>query len=245
MSDDLRIAAFGDVHFTADAAGSLRPQFADLPERADLLLIAGDITRVGEPEEARFFGEELADIGVPVVAVLGNHDYHRDMEGEIAGALEAAGVTVLEGSTVTLDINGWRVGVAGIKGFGGGFGPLWYASGEPETRAFIGLGEAAARRLGEILAELEADVRIALLHYSPIEATVATDPPQLYPFLGSSLLGEAIDRAGADLVLHGHVHLGVHEGTTPGGVPVRNVSRELLGRPYALLTLAPGRGPLD
>jgi Icc-related predicted phosphoesterase len=241
----IRIAAVGDLHFDHDAIGSLRPLLERLYEEADVLLIAGDLTHDGEPEQARALARELEGLPVPVVGVLGNHDYSLDGEREIASIVTEAGITILEGSSVTLDIDGQRVGVAGTKGFGGGWPPCWEAAGEPETRAFIGRTEQLALGLERALSALDASARIALLHYSPIEATIANDPPQLWPWLGSYLLGEAVDRAGADLALHGHVHQGIHKGNTPGGVPVRNVSRTLLGRPYALLRIDPEQGLLD
>jgi Icc-related predicted phosphoesterase len=246
----IRIAAVGDLHFERGSAGSLREHLEHLVDVADILLIAGDLTHDGEPDQARALADELKHSPVPVVAVLGNHDYGIDRQGEIARIVTDAGVHVLEGTSVTLDLNGHRVGVAGTKGFGGGWPPCWHAAGEPETRAFIGLTERLAQGLEKALAELEVDARIALLHYSPIETTISNDPPQLWPWLGSYLLGEAVDNAGADLALHGHVHLGHHKGDTPGGVPVRNVSGELLARerpgvPFAVLRLDPEKGVLD
>ncbi|MGH2749488.1 MAG: metallophosphoesterase family protein [Actinomycetota bacterium] len=241
----IRVAAVGDLHFETGSAGLLRPQLVALDEVADLLLIAGDLTHDGRPEQARALARELEDLPVPVVAVLGNHDYSLDQEDEIARIVSAAGVTILEGSGVTVDVNGHRIGVAGSKGFGGGWPPCWHAAGEPETRAFIGRTQQLALGLEWALAALDGDLRIALLHYSPVETTIANDPPQLWPWLGSHLLAEAIDRPGADLALHGHVHLGIHKGVTPGGVPVRNVSRNLLGRPFVVLHLAPQQGLID
>ncbi|MGH2698789.1 MAG: metallophosphoesterase family protein [Actinomycetota bacterium] len=241
----IRIAAVGDIHFERDAGGPLRPLFERLDEEADLLLIAGDLTHHGDPEQARALASELKDLPVPIVAVLGNHDYSLDREGEIAHIVSDAGVTVLEGDAMTIEVEGRRVGVAGTTGFGGGWPPCWQASGEPETRAFIGRTQRLARGLEQALSALDGATRIALLHYSPVETTIANDPPQLWPWLGSYLLGEALDNAGADLALHGHVHLGIHKGDTPGGVPVRNVSRPLLGRPFAILRLDPEQGLLD
>jgi Icc-related predicted phosphoesterase len=241
----IRIAAVGDLHFERGSAPPLREHLAKLEAMADILLVAGDLTHDGEPDQARALADELWHASVPMVAVLGNHDYGLDRQDEIARIVGDAGVHVLEGSSVTLDINGHRLGVAGTKGFGGGWPPCWHAAGEPETRAFIGLTERLARGLEKALTGLEADARVALLHYSPIETTISNDPPQLWPWLGSHLLGDAIDNAGADLALHGHVHLGFHKGDTPGGVPVRNVSKELLGRPFTVLRLDPERGLLD
>jgi Icc-related predicted phosphoesterase len=241
----IRIAAVGDLHFDRESIGSLRPLLERLEEEADIFLIAGDLTHDGDPEQARALARELDGLPVPVVGVLGNHDYSLDREQEIASIVTDVGVTILEGSSVTIDVDGVPVGVAGTKGFGGGWPPCWEAAGEPETRAFIGRTEQLAQGLERALSGLDASARIALLHYSPIEATIANDPPQLWPWLGSYLLGEALDNAGADLALHGHVHEGIYKGQTPGGVPVRNVSRTLLGRPYALLRIDPEQGLLD
>jgi Icc-related predicted phosphoesterase len=246
----IRIAAVGDLHFERGLVGSLRDPLERLEDAVDILLIAGDLTHDGEPDQARSLAGELEHAPVPVAAVLGNHDYGIDRQDEITRIITDAGVHVLEGTSVTFEVDGHRVGVAGTKGFGGGWPPCWHAAGEPETRAFIGLTERLALGLEKALAELDADARIALLHYSPIETTISNDPPQLWPWLGSYLLGDAVDNAGADLALHGHVHLGHYMGDTPGGVPVRNVSSELLareqpGHPFAILRLDPERGLLD
>ncbi len=241
----IRVAAVGDLHFGLDSGGSLRPQLESLPEVADALLIAGDLTHDGDPDQAHVVAAEVADLGVPVVAVLGNHDYGLDQEKDIARIVADAGVTVLEGRGVTLEVDGDRLGIAGTKGFVGGWPPYWHAAGEPEVRALLGRTKQLADGLERSLAALDADVRIALLHYSPVEATIANDPPQLWPWLGSYMLADAIDRSGADLALHGHVHLGIHRGETPGGVPVRNVSQHLLGQPFTLLRLEPERGLIE
>ena len=238
----IRIAAVGDVHVGEESAGRLRSQLADLPERADLLLVAGDLTNRGLPEEAAVLAEELRDLGVPGLAVLGNHDYESGCEAKVAAALEEVGVRVLEGDAVVLDVGGTSVGVAGVKGFGGGFaGACGSDFGEPEMKAFIRHTADAAHRLERALESVaHADVRVALLHYAPVEATLRGERLEIYPFLGSYLLAEAVDRAGADLVLHGHAHGGSERGETPGGVPVRNVAQAVLRRPYALLCLDGG-----
>lgn len=231
----IRIAAMADVHIGADAVGTLRPHLTHLHERADLLLIAGDLTRVGDPVEAMMVLEELREVRVPIVAVLGNHDYHSDRADRIVAVLEDAGVHILEGNGITLDINSARVGIAGVKGFGGGFlGASASDFGEPEIRAFVGHTKERAARLETALRGLECDRRIALLHYAPVPDTLRGERLELYPFLGSYLLAEAIDRAGADLVLHGHAHAGSEQGVTAGGVPVRNVAQPVLRRAYAL-----------
>jgi len=170
--------------------------------------------------------------------VLGNHDFHSDCEKEISRVLEAAGVHVLDGDAVTLDLAGTRLGVAGAKGFGVGF-PGAEASdfGEPEMKAFVHHAHDAADRLHEALSSLDTPTTVAVTHYAPVEATLLGERLEIWPFLGSHFLAEAIDDAGADLVVHGHAHGGSEEGATPGGVPVRNVAMPLIKRPYAVYTL--------
>jgi Icc-related predicted phosphoesterase len=239
----IRVAATGDVHFGLDSAGTLRPQLEHLPERADLLVLAGDLTRHGDPAEAAVLAEELSGLPVPMVAVLGNHDYHSDREVEVAEVMLAAGITVLEGTATTVEAGGARIGVAGTKGFGGGFaGACGSEFGEPEMKAFVAHTRGLAERLTRGLDDLdgECDVRLALLHYSPVEATLEGEPPPIYPFLGSYLLGEAVDVGGADLVLHGHAHRGAEHGVTPGGVHVRNVAQPVLRHAYHVYCLGNG-----
>jgi Icc-related predicted phosphoesterase len=231
----IRLAACGDLHFGLESAGTLRPHLEDLPERADVLLLAGDLTRHGEPEEASVLADELRDLAIPVVAVLGNHDYHADREKEIRAVMEDAGVRVLEAEATVIDTPGGRVGVAGTKGFGGGFiGANATDFGEPEMKEFVRHTKRLAAGLEQALESLEADWRVALLHYSPIKETLVGEPPEIYAFLGSYLLGEAADRTGADLILHGHAHRGVEKGITPGGVHVRNVAQTVIQQAYRL-----------
>ena len=231
----IRVAAVGDVHFGEDSEGTLRPQLEELREDADVLLVAGDLTRHGAATEAEVLAHELHDLPVPVVAVLGNHDYHCDEQDRIRGVIEACGIVVLEGESVSIPVNGTRLGVAGIKGFGGGFaGACGTEFGERLMKDFVRHTKDLAGRLHAALRALEDEQRIALLHYSPVEDTVSGERLEIYPFLGSYLFAEAVDEAGADLVIHGHAHAGSEKGVTPGGVPVRNVSQPLIQRAYNL-----------
>jgi Icc-related predicted phosphoesterase len=243
----IRIAAAGDLHFGTDSAGTLAPSLERLAEQADLFLLAGDLTKWGDPQEAEVLAQEVAGVTVPKVAVLGNHDYHLGKDDAVAEAIEKAGVRVLEGESEVFEVDGTRVGVAGVKGFGGGFaGASATEFGEPEMKAFVAHTRMIAGRLEQALASLEgAYLRIALLHYSPIEATLMGERPEIYPFLGSYLLAESIDRVGADLVLHGHAHLGREAGTTPGGIPVRNVSQHVIKRAYNVYCFSPDRAHLE
>ena len=234
-----RIAAVADIHFGRDSRGTLAPFWSRIHEQADLFLLAGDLTRVGAPEEAQVLAEELAVVKVPVVAVLGNHDYHSNAQDRVVDVLRDARVHVLEGTSASFDVGGRTIAVAGSKGFGGGFaGACATAFGEPEMKAFIGYTEGIAHRLEDALKKIAtADYRIALLHYAPIDSTVEGEKRQIYPFLGSYLLAEAVDRAGADIVFHGHAHLGREKGVTPGGIPVRNVAQPVLRHAYNVYCL--------
>ncbi len=237
----MRIAAVGDVHVGSHGT-DLAELWADLDAHADLLLLAGDLTRCGTPEEAAVVAGAVAGVGVPVVAVLGNHDVHSGQGPAVVRALEAVGVTVLEGSGCTLEVAGTRVGVAGVKGFGGGFpGASCADFGEPEMKAFVHAARTSATALGTALAELDAEVVVALMHYAPCRGTLVGEPEGIQAFLGCYQLGEAVDVAGADLAVHGHAHAGSRRGATEGGVPAFNVARPVIGAPYAILTVDPAR----
>jgi Icc-related predicted phosphoesterase len=235
----IRVAAVGDVHFGADSAGLLRPHLERLAEQADVLLLAGDLTTCGDAAEAAVLARELDGIEIPVLAVLGNHDYEVGKPKSVRAAVESVGVRVLEGDGVTLQVNGATLGIAGVKGFGGGFaGASGTEFGEPEMKAFIRHTKDLAERLERSLAALAADTKVALLHYAPVKGTLLGERLEVYPFLGSYLLGEAVDRAGADLVVHGHAHRGKEKAVTPGGIHVRNVAMPVLKRAFGLYHLA-------
>jgi Icc-related predicted phosphoesterase len=234
----IRVAAVGDVHLGPDVRRTIRPHLEQIGDCADVLLLAGDLTQHGTAEEAEVVVTEFRDLAVPVVAVLGNHDYQCDSSEEITAMLQDAGITVLEGSGVVLSLPGGRLGVAGTKGFGGGFpGRCGSEFGEPEMKAFVRHSRRLADGLGEALRGLDADFRVSLTHYSPVADTLAGEPLEIYPFLGSYFLAEAADGAAADLAVHGHAHAGQERGITCGGVPVRNVALPVIRRAYALYTL--------
>jgi Icc-related predicted phosphoesterase len=236
----IRIAAVGDVHMDADVLGRYRPALDELGRCADVLLLAGDLTRHGNEAEARCVAEEFGDLDVPVVAVLGNHDYHSDQAPQVTKILTGAGITVLEGDSTVIECGGVRLGVAGAKGFGGGFaGKCASNFGEPEMKAFVGTTTEVSERLATALQELDCDVRVALTHYAPVPDTLAGEPLEIYPFLGSYLLGQAIDSAPTALAVHGHAHAGTERGTTPGGVRVRNVAHPVIKQAYSVYELTP------
>ena len=231
----IRVAAVGDVHVGPDMAGVLREQLRTVASRADVLLVAGDLTKAGLPEEAEVFADEVRGLGVPVVAVLGNHDHHSDRHGDVARIVREAEVTVLEGDHALLETPGGTVGVAGVKGFGGGFlGASGSAFGEREMKAFVDHTKERSDALRASLEQLDADVTVALMHYSPVRETLSGEPPEIFPFLGSYLLAEAVDAGGADLAIHGHAHRGREHGVTPGGVHVRNVAQPVIRQGYAV-----------
>lgn len=240
----IRIAAVGDIHMSPDNEGSLRPAFETLPDCADVLLLAGDLTRHGTAEEARVVAREIKDLAVPVVAVLGNHDHHDDQPDLVAEIIRDAGAHVLEGEATVVGNGDTLIGVAGTKGFGGGFvGRCAGEFGEPVMKEFVRYSRRRAETLRTALEELgerECDVRIALTHFSPVADTLVGEPPEIYPFLGSYLLAEAIDTAGADLAVHGHAHSGTEHGRTSGGVRVRNVAQPVIGGAFHVYCL-PGR----
>ncbi|MFG1945180.1 metallophosphoesterase [Nonomuraea sp. NPDC048826] len=236
---DLRIAAVGDIHLGEDVRGQYRKSLDGIEERADVLMVAGDLTRHGTLAEGRVVADELRDLPIPVVAVLGNHDYHSDLQHEIAGELRDAGVIVLHDDGVVIECSGARLGVVGGKGFGGGFaGKCASEFGERETKNFVRHTRLIAESWQRALKEMDADRKVVLSHYSPIKETLEGEPLEIYPFLGSYLLAEAVDTVGADLILHGHAHKGTEKGMTSGGIRVRNVALPVLGRAYAVYCLA-------
>jgi Icc-related predicted phosphoesterase len=234
----IRVAAVGDVHLGEDIRGRYRRRLDGIEERADVLLIAGDLTRHGTPEEGRVVAEEFRDLPVPVVTVLGNHDYHSDAAEEIVAVLHDAGIQVLQDDSTVIQCGDVRLGVAGGKGFGGGFaGKCASEFGEPQMKAFVRHTREIAELWHKALKGLDTDHRVVLSHYSPVKDTLAGEPLEIYPFLGSYLLAEAVDAEGADLFIHGHAHSGVEKGLTPGGVRVRNVALPVLSRAYAVYCL--------
>ena len=234
----IRIAAVADVHMDRDVLGRFRPALERLPDRADVLLLGGDLTRHGTVEEAQCVAEEFGGLGVPVIAVLGNHDHHCDQTDDVVRVISDAGITVLERTGVVIECHGVRLGVAGAKGFGGGFaGRCASEFGEPETKAFIRHTREVSESLGEVLRGLDCDVRVALTHYSPVPDTLVGEPLEIYPFLGSYLLAQAIDSAPTALAVHGHAHHGSERGTTPGGVRVRNVAHPVIKQAYSVFQL--------
>jgi Icc-related predicted phosphoesterase len=239
----IRIAAVGDVHVGTDSVGTIAPDLEGIDDVADVLLLAGDLTTHGRPEQAKVLAGELGDVSIPVIAVLGNHDHHDDRPDEVRAILEDAGTVVLEREGIVIDTPRGTLAVIGAKGFGGGFfGAQATEFGEPEMKTFVRVTIDIAAELEAVARAYPADARVVLLHYAPVRDTLVGEPTEIFPFLGSYLLGEAVDRVGADLILHGHAHRGAPVGVTPGGIPVRNVSRPVLRRAYGVFTVEPRVG---
>jgi Icc-related predicted phosphoesterase len=240
----LRIAALGDLHVSKSSQGVFHSLFAQISSTADVLLLCGDFTDYGLPEEARVLARELTtSVNIPVIAVLGNHDYESGKQDEIRQILTDAGVSVLDGEAT--EVHG--VGFAGVKGFAGGFGRgalgPW---GERTIKVFVQEAIDEALKLEAALARLRTHKRVAVLHYSPVRSTCEGEPLEILPYLGSSRLEEPINRYRVSAVFHGHAHRGTAEGRTASGVPVYNVAMPLLARlnpdrpPYLIVEL-----PLD
>ena len=226
----VRVAAIGDIHCNKGSSGAFQPLLGRVAERADVLVLCGDLTDHGLPEEAQVLAREIGSaVRVPIVAVLGNHDYESGRTEEIRAILAGAGVTMLDGDAC--EIQG--VGFAGTKGFAGGFGrgTLGYW-GEPAIKQFVQEALDEALKLESALARLRTPQRIAVLHYAPIRATVEGEPLEIFPYLGCSRLEEPLSRYPVTAVVHGHAHHGSPEGRTAGGIPVYNVSMSLMARTY-------------
>ncbi len=238
----IRIAAIGDVHFDGTKPGSLVEIFAAANRDADALVLCGDLTTHGRAEQMRGFVEELASVEIPIIAVLGNHDYDAGEVEACSAILRARGVHLLDGDAVVID----GVGFAGTKGFCGGFGRGALAPfGEPEIKQFVQVALDEAIKLENALRSLPVEQRVVVLHYAPILDTVIGEPEVILPFLGSSRLLQPIETIGASVVFHGHAHHGALEASTPAGIPVYNVAQPLLkeaGRHFVLWSAtAPNR----
>lgn len=225
-SKPLRIAATGDLHYNRNSKGQFQALFAEASLAADVLLLAGDLTDYGHAEEANILADEIrTHAKIPVLAVIGNHDYESGHQDEVIRILEDAGVKMLDGECV--EIGG--IGFAGVCGFGGGFGRhMLSAWGEPLIKSFVQEAVEHAMRLERALGRLESAKRVALMHYAPIRETVIGEDPEIVPFLGSTRLEGPLNRFGVAAAFHGHAHNGSPEAKTSAGVPVYNVSLPLM-----------------
>lgn len=233
----MRIAAIGDLHVMEDQVAPYRAVFDEMSENADVIALCGDLTNFGKVREAEILAEDIAQCRVPVIGVLGNHDYECGQPEEVARILHEGGMTVLDEQAIEID----GIGFAGVKGFIGGFGRGELAPfGEPEIKAFVDVANNEARKLENALRSLRTEKTVAVLHYSPIADTLVGEPIEIFQYLGSQRLADALDRFdNIAAVVHGHAHHGSYEGRTLRGTPVYNcaqfVLRELFGKPYTVL----------
>jgi len=233
----MRVAAMGDLHVREDNESSYRDLFGEISREADVLVLAGDLTDLGKPKEAELLAQDLKACSIPVIGVLGNHDYECGAHEEVTHILRDAGMRVLDGQSCEID----GVGFVGVKGFAGGFGRRMLGSfGEPAIKQFVGEAMNETLRLENAMRQVKAKRSVVILHYAPVTDTIESEPLEIYPFLGSSRLAETIDRFKVSAIVHGHAHRGRYEGRTPGGQPVYNVARHIEkpgGKPYGILEI--------
>jgi Icc-related predicted phosphoesterase len=233
----VKAAAIGDLHVTEDSVAPYRRMFEEISDQADVLLLCGDLTNFGKISEAEILAEDIRHCTIPVLGVLGNHDYECGVHEDVARILHEGGMIVLDEQAHEID----GVGFAGVKGFIGGFGRGELAPfGEPEIKAFVDIANNEARKLENGLRSLRTEKAVAVLHYSPIIGTLVGEPLEIFQYLGSQRLADAIDRFdNIAFVVHGHAHHGTYEGKTLRGTPVYNVAqfvlRDTFGKPYTIL----------
>jgi Icc-related predicted phosphoesterase len=240
----IRVAAAGDIHCRESRREEIERSFAQIADSADVVLLAGDLTSTGDPEEAAVLADACRDIEIPVLAVLGNHDWHQHKVDEFMPLLEEAGVRVLDREHEILELRGMEVGVAATKGFVGGFpGSHLPDFGEPALRMIYAEATAEIKGLSRSLKAISTcPIRIVLLHYAPTETTLEGEAPGIWAFLGTDRMAAPIREHEPDLVLHGHAHHGTVEGSI-GSVPVYNVSVPLMERDFWVFELTPARQP--
>lgn len=235
----LRIAAIGDLHVMEDSVAPYRELFTEMSNNADVLVLCGDLTNFGKVTEAEILAEDIRVCSVPVIGVLGNHDYECGAQDEVCRILHEGGMKVLDDQAIEIE----GVGFAGVKGFMGGYGRGELAPfGEPIAKAFVQEAMDEARKLENQLRTLRTERSVAVLHYSPVVDTIEGEPPAIYQYLGSQRLADAIDRFDhVRAVVHGHAHHGTYEGRTVRGVPVYNVAqfvlKPLFGKPYVVIEI--------
>jgi len=236
----LRVAAAGDIHCSEEERTRLENAFMDAERESDLILLAGDLTIYGEPEQAAVLADVTRGIGVPIYAVLGNHDWHANRHEELVSTLRAGGIHVLERASEIVTLNGVEVGIVGTKGFVGGFsGSLIPDFGEPLLRRVYAETSAEVSAIDRGLRKVsECAIRIVLLHYSPTTTTIEGEPETIWAFLGSQRLADPIREHSPDVVLHGHGHRGSFAGAIDD-VPVFNVGVPVMGQDFWIFEFDP------
>jgi uncharacterized protein len=228
--DKLRVAAVGDIHVHEHSSDIVQKVFSEVSKDADILILCGDLTHLGLPLEAERLASDLRECRIPVLAVLGNHDYQSGHVDEVKKILKTAKVTILD-ENETFELNG--VGFAGVKGFGGGFDKhMLTPFGEDAIKHFVTEAVNESLKLEVALQSLRTERTVVALHYAPIPGTVVGEPPEIFPFLGSSRLAETIDHFDVNVVFHGHAHHGTYEGKTTKGTPVYNCCFQLMQKVY-------------
>jgi Icc-related predicted phosphoesterase len=233
----LRVAAIGDLHVMEDSVAPYRELFSEISNTADVLVLCGDLTNFGKTSEAEILAEDIKSSSIPVIGVLGNHDYECGQPEKVCEILHSAGMRILDEQAIEIE----GVGFAGVKGFMGGYGRGELAPfGEPIAKLFVQEALNEARKLENQLRTLRTERSVAVLHYSPIEGTIEGEPPAIFQYLGSQRLCDPIDRFDhVQAVVHGHAHHGTYQGSTPLGKPVYNVAqfvlKPLFGKPYVVL----------
>lgn len=236
-ANSFTFASVGDLHVRDDRPGFLREMFGEISKSAGALVLCGDLTDTGTPRQAEVLVEELRACTIPVIGVLGNHDYESGHADQVRQILTSGGLHLLDGHSI--DVGG--VSFIGVKGFAGGFGTRMLSSfGEPAVKTFVAEAMNEAMRLENVMRTVKNQRAVVVLHYAPIAETAEGEPLEIYPFLGCSRLAETIDRFKVSAVVHGHAHRGKYEGHTPAGTPVYNVAMPVQkpdGLPYALISV--------
>lgn len=242
--EKLRIAASGDLHIHEKSEDLFKPAFRNIHEEADILALAGDLTASGRLTEVRVLLHELRVVKIPIVAVLGNHEFHNRKQDQIKQILLDEGIHILDGNCVQFEIDGTTLGFSGSKGFLAGYDKRSIPDfGEQSLRVLVDELFHEMEKMRQGLKGLSTDIKVLLMHYSPCRDTIKGEHPEIYAFLGSHVLGLPADEFEVDVVLHGHSHYGVEEGFTEGGTPVRNVCVPVLKKPYAIYELPFKRNP--
>lgn len=237
-TEKVRVAAMGDLHVHEKSSTPYKDIFIEISQKADVLALCGDLTHLGLPSEAERLADDLRNCRIPIVAVLGNHDFQSGRVDDVKRILREGNVTILDDEE-TLEVKG--VGFAGVKGFGGGFDRHMLTSfGEDAIKHFVTESVNESLKLEVALKSLDTERNVVVLHYAPITGTLVGEPPEIFPFLGSSRLAETIDRFQVNVVFHGHAHHGTYSGKTSRGIPVYNCCVQMLlkmtfERPYALI----------
>ncbi|MEO8286339.1 MAG: metallophosphoesterase [Chloroflexota bacterium] len=234
----IRLAAVSDLHFKSSEIGSVKTRLFGVNDTADLLLLPGDLIDSGTADDARLLVRELEDITLPILAVVGNHEFSAGMIGQVLDIYRQSGIRLLDGDAADFIIRRESIGVVGTRGCRGGFGEsALQPTYEPEVSYWLDVAEAEVLKIESGLGSIITDYRVVMTHFSPVRGTLEGEVPEEIPFYGSGMLCEPVDRLGADVIIHGHSHKGQQRGTSPGGIPVYNVAATVIPAPYIIVEL--------